>query len=143
MKHGTGYAVENVKPADFKIRFQGNGNTSLEQVYDFALLRAAETSEGQGFPWFAVVDVINNSSVRPYTRRGVDHSAPYPDWSPGIAYTPFEGFPPHFQVEETALYCRPGVMLAVRCFKEKPEKPVTYDAVALEMAMRRKYRLQR
>jgi hypothetical protein len=142
MEHGTGYAVEAVKPEEFKVRFQGNGNTSPEQVSDFALLRAAEICQQHGFCCFAVIDVINNSSVRPYTRHRVEYAGTYPDWSPGLSYAPFSGPPPSFGVEEPALYVRPGVTLEVRCFKEKPEKPFTYNAAALEAQLRRKYELR-
>jgi len=66
LKNGAGYSDAAVGPEEFRVGFQGNGETSLERAYDFALLRAAEVTRGRGFSHFAVVDTENTSSARDY-----------------------------------------------------------------------------
>src|SRR5262245_9074167 len=66
MKGGTGFADEQIASDKFVISFQGNGNDSSEKVGDFALLRAAQVALSHGYGYFAVLDVTNTSSARPY-----------------------------------------------------------------------------
>lgn len=146
VKSGTGFSDEQIAPDKFVISFQGNGNDSSEKVGDFALLRAAEVALSHSFAYFAVVDVTNTSSARPYIERQQFYSA-YP---PGAGLPPPApgGYDPYrsgyiVEYQQPRIYFRPGTRFVIQCFKTRPGKPFTYDAVALEEEMKRKYKLAR
>jgi len=126
------------------VSFRGNGYTSWEQANDFALLRAAHLALDHGYDFFAVTDIINASSVRPYGARQQYH-ANYP--------LPMDLPPPNpggydqnrlgyiVEYDQSGLYYRPGETLLITCFRSKPDKPFTYDAAGLAQSLSDKYRL--
>src|SRR5258708_2354484 len=151
MKNGAGYADQQNAPDQFRVTFQGDGNTGLERVYDFAMLRAAEVTRQHGFAHFAIIGANNTSSVQKYKipeHVQPDLSAdPRSPGSPSLYASP--GLYPNAVLsqdprgtvrvpEETRLYCKPGTSLVIKCFTNKPAKPFTFDAAELEQSLRRK-----
>ncbi len=140
LDHGTGYSDSQVAPDEFRVSFQGNGNTNPEKADDFVLLCAAQVARQHGFPWFAVLDVTNNSSARPYTSEFRSFTGPMP-----APYSPYDwGFAyggNWATYQERGVYIRPGSTLRIKGYAKKPEKPFTYDAEALERSLAAKYRI--
>ena len=154
MKNGAGYSDQQAATNEFRVAFQGDGNTSLEKVYDFAMLRAAEVTRQHGFSHFAVIGADNTSSVQKY--KIPEHFQPDLSTDPRYPITPTlytsPGQYPNAVLsqdprgtvrvpEQTRLYCEPGTSLLIRCFAGKPAKPFTYDAAELEQALRTKNHL--
>jgi hypothetical protein len=50
------YAVQDMGPDSFLIRYQGDGAASGERIFDFGLLRACHVAREHDFKYFAVVD---------------------------------------------------------------------------------------
>jgi hypothetical protein len=144
MKKGKGFTDFQIAPDQFVVTFQGNGQTDSQRVNDFALLRAAQVSLQHGFPYFAIADITNTSTVRPYVVRQRFHSD-YPPNTGLPSPAAFGSEPYQFgyavEYDQPALYVRPGERLRIQCFKAKPAKPFTYDAVSLEASLKRKYKL--
>jgi len=154
MKNGAGYADQQTAPDEFRVTFQGDGNTSLERVYDFAMLRATEVTRQHGFSHFAVIGADNTSSVQKYTVP--EHIQPDLSAAPRSSITPSLYTSPGLYPngifsqdprgtvrvpEQTRLYCKPGTSLVIKCFTDKPDKPFTFNAVELEQSLRTKDRL--
>jgi hypothetical protein len=144
MKAAQGFADTQIAADEFRVTFQGNGQTKPEEVSDFALLRAAQLTLAHGFAYFTVEDVTNLSSARPYLARQQFHS----DYPPNMGLPPPTpgGYDPYssgyiIEYDEPAVYYRPGTRLLVKCFRTRPEKGFAYDAAALEQSLRQKYRL--
>ena len=154
MKNGAGYADQQVAPDEFRVTFQGDGDTSLERVYDFALLRATEVTREHGFSHFAVIGADNTSSVQKYKVPEHAQFASAPDLRYPATPTiyPSSGTYPNAAFAqddrrtvlvpaETRLYCKPGTSLVIKCYTAKPAKPFTYGAAELEQSLRAKNRL--
>ncbi len=72
---GSGYGFSESKLTDnqYRVSFKTRGDDKL-MVMDFALLRAAELTQQQGFDWFVVVSrdtLIDQKSVYPKSSVGV------------------------------------------------------------------------
>ena len=52
----SGYYEYRVEPGRYRVTFRGSRGASPGQVLDYALLRAAEITQRDGFEWFEVVD---------------------------------------------------------------------------------------
>ena len=59
---GTGYGEFRLEPGRYRVTFQGGPGASVEQVADFALLRAAELAVRDGYDWFRVSDRLTSST---------------------------------------------------------------------------------
>jgi hypothetical protein len=150
LKGGRGYSESQIATNEFSVSFQGNGQTSLEQDYDFVLLRAAEVTLEHSFSNFAVMDVTNTSSAKPYTV----HQRFYANTPAEMSLAPSAlGFPATsagyslssgviYDVKEQRIYFEPGTILRIKCFATKPEKPFTYDGAELRASLKRKYKLR-
>lgn len=144
MKNGQGFADYQLGADRFVVTFQGNGKTKSTQANDFALLRAAQLTLEHGFSYFAVTDLTNTSSARPYVAR----QQFYTDYPPNMWLpppTPFGLEPYRFgyiaEHDRPAIYFRAGERLWIKCFRTKPEKPFSYDAAALVNSLKQKYKL--
>ena len=144
LKEGAGYSDAEIAPDQFRVSFQGDANTSLEQVNDFALLRAAELTREHNFKFFAVIDTTNLSSVKQYTIPGQMHRVE--SRMPSPPGNPMAGRPEIYEVAQyparQGLYCKPGTSLLIKCFAEKPGRIFTFEAGALDQSLRQKYRLR-
>jgi len=144
IKGGTGFADEQIATDRFIVSFQGNGHDSSQKAADFALLRTAQVALSHGYAYFAVLDVTNTSSARPYIERQQFYS----DYPPIMGMPPpaVGGYDPYrfgyiVQYEQPRIYFRPGIRLLIQGFKTRPDKPFTYDAASLEQELKRKYKL--
>jgi hypothetical protein len=144
LKAGKGYGEAQISTNEFSVSFQGNGQTSLEQDYDYVLLRAAEVTLQNGFSNFAVMDVTNTSSARPYTVHQQFYGSIPAEASlvppTRSGYNARSGY--IYEVKERRIHFEPGTILRIKCFKPKPDKPFTYDAAALRDSLREKYKLR-
>jgi hypothetical protein len=144
LKSGTGFADVQLAPDLFQVSFQGNGQTTSEQVQDYALLRAAELTLQHGFSCFAVADITNTSSARPYNARQQFYTS-YPPNMGLPPPTPVADFPytPSYliQYDEPRIYFRPGTSLRIKCYTTKPDKVFTYEAAVLQQSLKQKYKL--
>ncbi|HLH54786.1 MAG TPA: hypothetical protein VKY92_14330 [Verrucomicrobiae bacterium] len=141
---GKGYSDWPISTNEFAVSFIGNGETDAQRAADFALLRSAQVTLQHGFSRFAVLDVTNTSSARPYTVRQRYYTAV----PPSKAWPPFglSGSWPYEQdylmeYDQPRVFFKPGTVLRIKCFASKPEKPFTYDAAALQKSLKQKYKL--
>ena len=136
-KGGKGYSDSQISTNEFQVGFQGNNRTTLEEVYDFALLRSAEVSLQHGCPYFAVMDAANTSSAKSY----IAHERYY---APAAADTSWRMYRPSgyiVDVREPRVDFQPGTLLKIKGFTEKPAKPFTYDAAELKHTLRQNHKL--
>ncbi|MFN3515416.1 MAG: CC0125/CC1285 family lipoprotein [Phenylobacterium sp.] len=63
-----GYSELRIEPGRYRITFRGGGGAPVEQVADYALLRAADLALAEGYDWFRVVDRV--------TRQAAPNSGP-------------------------------------------------------------------
>ncbi len=66
LKGHYGYDERQIGPEEYEVSFLANGNSSYEQVLDFALLRSAEIAIQRHASSFVVLDVINLSDAQKY-----------------------------------------------------------------------------
>lgn len=59
---GVGYSEFRLEPGRYRVTFQGGPGASVEQVSDYALLRAAELAVRDGYDWFRVSDRLTSST---------------------------------------------------------------------------------
>jgi hypothetical protein len=140
LKGGTGYSSSQVASNEFRVRFQGNADTSLERAYDFALLRSAELTLQNGFRFFSVLDVTNTSSAKRYTRVYQTFGTPVAGAEDFGRYD-YIPAPPRVQVQQPEIFYKPGTVFLIKCYAKPPEKNFAYDAVVLEESLRRKYKM--
>ncbi len=145
MSQGKGHSDTPLASDRFKVAFKGNSETSPQRANDYAMLRAAQVSLQHGFGWFAVLDVTNTSSEWSYTARQQFFS----DYPPNMGLPPPTpgGVDPYrfgyiVQYEQPRVAYEPGVQLLIQCYRTKPEKLFTYDAQALAISLKNKYKLQ-
>ena len=121
------------------MNFQGNGYTSAERAQDFALLRAAESSLGRGFKYFALLDETSSSKLSTFTTSGSAYttgsaygSGNYATYSGHTTYTP----------GQTLIISKPHTGVLVRGFTNKPNDIYTFDAEFLQPSLKQKYNAQ-
>ena len=54
--NGPGYREYRIEPGRYRITFQGGPGAPVQQVQDYALLRAADLAIADGYDWFRVAD---------------------------------------------------------------------------------------
>ena len=59
----VGYTEQRIEPGRYRITFRGGPGAPIEQVADYALLRAADLTLADGYDWFRVLE--HSSDVRP------------------------------------------------------------------------------
>lgn len=52
----VGYSEFRIEPGRYRITFRGGPGAPVEQVSDYALLRAADLAIAEGYDWFRVAD---------------------------------------------------------------------------------------
>jgi outer membrane protein TolC len=52
----VGFSEYRIEPGRYRVTFQGGPGAPLEQVSDYALLRAADLALAEGYDWFRVSD---------------------------------------------------------------------------------------
>jgi hypothetical protein len=58
----VGYSEYRIEPGRYRITFRGGSGAPAQQVFDYALLRAADIAIEQGYDWFRVYDRFTESS---------------------------------------------------------------------------------
>ena len=54
----VGYSEYRIEPGRYRITFRGGPGAPVQQVSDYALLRAADLALAQGYDWFRVADRV-------------------------------------------------------------------------------------
>ncbi|WP_293907963.1 hypothetical protein [Phenylobacterium sp.] len=54
----VGYSEYRIEPGRYRITFHGGPGAPVQQVSDYALLRAADLAIAQGYDWFKVADRV-------------------------------------------------------------------------------------
>lgn len=55
---GVGWSEYRIEPGRFRVTFRGGPGAPMQQVADYALLRAADLTLAEGYDWFRVADRI-------------------------------------------------------------------------------------
>lgn len=58
----AGYSEYRLEAGRYRVTFQGNPGAPVNQVSDYALLRAAELTLRDGYDWFRVADRVTQST---------------------------------------------------------------------------------
>ena len=69
---GKGYTDQRVEQDRFRITYRGSAGAPVGQVFDYALLRAAELTLAQGYEWFQITSRNEEvaASNGPYVNLG-------------------------------------------------------------------------
>ena len=121
----------------FNVSFRGNGYTSQERASDFSLLRSAELSLENGFPYFIIVESAEDSKLSTYTTPSTSHTTVNVynngNYAYGNATTTTYG-------EQTYIFSKPRATNTIICFKEKPQVDgLIFDAEFVVKSIREKY----
>lgn len=54
--NGIGWSEYRIEPGRYRVTFRGGPGAPIEQVADYALLRAADLTLADGYDWFRVAD---------------------------------------------------------------------------------------
>ncbi|HEX2560414.1 CC0125/CC1285 family lipoprotein, partial [Phenylobacterium sp.] len=54
----VGYSEYRIEPGRYRITFRGGPGAPVQQVSDYALLRAADLAIAEGYDWFRVADRV-------------------------------------------------------------------------------------
>lgn len=131
-----GFSETQLDENIFRVTFYGNGYTGRERVTDFALLRSAELTIEHGYKYFVTIDSDSFSKNSSYT-------TPIRSYTTGSAYS----YGRHMSVSattttsggETYNISKPGLSNTIICFKEKPEKVISYNAEFIYKNITQKY----
>jgi hypothetical protein len=141
-----GYSEQQISNSVYEVSFRANGHSSYQRALDFAMLRAAEIALSHDAKSFAILDVANLSSARPY------HSPTHPYWTTALFMSPADQsilppagpvtwtFPSYQVIDfpETRIYYRPGAKLYIKLLAEPPGNS-RYDPMNEVERLRRKY----
>lgn len=123
----------------FRVNFKGNGYTSKQRAQDFTLLRCAELSLENGYPFFVIVDgsTQSNSAYAP----GVATSS---TTASGNTYgNQFSGRATTTTYGGGFAFSYPTTDNTIMGMKEKPEsaQAVVYDSKFVVQSLRKKYEI--
>lgn len=120
----------------WQVSFSGNGFTGSKRVADFALLRAAEISEQNGFEYFGILSNEKDVSVQEYqteSRSTTTGSAQ----SFGNRYNYNEQTTT--KGPETYYVSKPSNNITIRCFKDNPNGLSLYNVKIVKNSIKKKY----
>ncbi len=85
---GVGFSEYRIEPGRYRITFRGGPGAPVEQVSDYALLRAADLAIAEGYDWFRVADRYTTQErgqqrTAGLDRRGRRGPAPFRQRRPG------------------------------------------------------------
>ena len=134
-----GYSETQLNKTMFRVFFNGNSSTSREQVEDFTLLRSAELSLENGFPYFVIIDASTYIDSNLY-------STPLTYKTTGTAYRNGNHIYSNAITTTTGgqsyTISQPSRSNTILCFTEKPSTGIFYDAKILYHSIRKKYALK-
>jgi hypothetical protein len=139
-----GFSETRLAEDVFRVNFRGNGYTSPERTQDFAMLRAAELAQENGFKYFAIIDESASTDVSTFTTSGSAQTTGsasiygrsgsyYGNYSERTTYTP----------PQTHFVFKPRSGLLMRCFAEKPDGIYVLEAAFLRESIKAKYKIDR
>ena len=113
---GLGYSDIRLDDDVYQIYFKGSSSTDMERVNDFALLRAAEVTLQNGCKYFSILE------EKKYFKESIN------SYNTGI-------------LSSTEIIRKPGIILKIKCFKEKPDFFV-FNAKNVLDNLSKKYKLK-
>jgi hypothetical protein len=131
-----GYSDTQLAPDVFRVKFNGNGYTSQERAQDFALLRAADLTQANGFTLFAVINESDQSVQESYTTPGTINT--YGSYNSNTGYYSATSF---YDPGVTYNFFKPRTGMLIRCFHEVQPGIYTFNAAFIENSIRTKYKL--
>ena len=144
-----GYSEQQVGKDRYEVTFMGNGNTSYERAFDFALLRAADIALAREAKSFIVSDAVNLSSVRVYQSPTRYYQTASPYLSTGGRTAPsapefINGTERRYTMAapaEERIFYRPGVKLRILLLLDPPGGFYPYDPAKVRQQLKQKYRI--
>lgn len=67
----VGFSEYRIEPGRYRVTFRGGPGAPVQQVSDYALLRAADLALAQGYDWFRVADRVTEGRPDTGPRIGV------------------------------------------------------------------------
>jgi len=126
-----GFTETKLSENTYRVSFDGNFATPVQQAIDYALLRSAELALNAGYPFFAVEEAETSLKTRTIVRpaRLVDITT-----SPGSLYTFIE-----ITEERTSEHRKPNVTLVIK-FLPEPIGDTVFSCSELLEKLSRKYK---
>lgn len=142
-----GFSDTQLAPDVFRVTFKGNGYTSRERTADFALLRAAELCQTNGFPFFAVVTGQSGGTASSYTTPSTAYttgSGSYQGVATGNTISGSYSYAgtTTYNPGQTFTWFKPETGLLVQGFKEKPDGIYTFDSTFLVKSIKDRYNIK-
>lgn len=123
---GYGYQSEPKGENTYYVTYTGSGNTGIEKINDFALLRSAELTLEKGFKYFVITEAKNNKEELQIIQPSLSS---FNDMGGGGGVSPGTLSGPKAKSELTILL-----------FNEKPDD-IHYEAERIVQAMRDEYQI--
>lgn len=126
----VGYREYRIEPGRYRVTFQGGPGAPVQQVQDYALLRAADIAIAEGYDWFRVADrfLEGRPDRGPQVSLGVGSSSYGRRSSVGVGVG----------VGSISLGPGPSVSTTIEVVMGRGERPRdvdTYDARALRRSL--------
>jgi len=130
---GGGWKDVQLAESTFKVTFEANGYTSKTTATDMALLRSADLALANGFKYFVIGAVSDDSRTGAYTSPTTTtfNATTQGNTTRGSVQT-YGG--------QTYIFNFPSPTMTISCFTEKPSFQTTiYDAALISKSMRAQY----
>ena len=129
----NGYFDTQLGENIFQVGFQGDGYDSRVRVTDLALLRSAEVALQNGFAYFVIANMADNSSganfVTPTTTQSMETSVGNTAYGTATTYG-----------GQSFFITYPNTTNTIVCFKEKPSiQGLVYEAQFVAASLKAKY----
>jgi len=129
----NGYSDIRLGENIFQVSFQGDGFDSRERVANLSLLRCAEVTLENGFKYFAIVRMVDNSGgvagVTPMTTQIDTTTIGNTTYGTATTYGGHSFFITY-----------PNTTNTIMCFKEKPDfRGLVYNAKMVASSLKAKY----
>ena len=69
--NAVGFSEYRIEPGRYRVTFRGGPGAPIQQVSDYALLRAADLALAEGYEWFRVADRVTEGRPDSGPRLGV------------------------------------------------------------------------
>jgi len=131
-----GYSDTQLAPDVFVVNFNGNGFTSAERASDFAMLRAADLTEGAGYWYFTVSQAQDDGTYSTVVMPGYSNTTVH-----GYGYgNSFHATATTWGTGPIAIpIFKPRSKLMIHCYHDKPPGVQAFDASFIETSIRSKY----
>lgn len=129
----NGYFDTQLSENIFQVGFQGDGFDSRERVTDLALLRSAEVASNNGFPYFVLANMADNSSGSTYTSPTTTNA------TASIIGNNIYGTATTYG-GQSFFITYPNTTNTIICFKKKPSiQGLVYEAKFIIKSLKEKY----